>query len=243
LLVRATWFSALADGVAGEEDLVDIVMDRLVRRDEGGLPGRGAPDARADICLALADAVLANEVPARLDGSDAEARQGLSSDDVITRVRASWRFAHDILADYAVASRLLEPDGDTVLAHAVVPRRLLRVVRLRMQRQLADAAGQGSWATTWTRVAGDADALAAADGPRWADVPWEALLHAGAARGALAVLGPQLLADSGAGLVRLIDVVERRALHPVPGDNAGPPPLDVTLTAPVVDFIATHGDR
>jgi hypothetical protein len=74
-------------------------------------------------------------------------------------------------------------------------------------------------------------------------VPWEALLHAGAARGALEALGPQLLADGGAGLVRLIDVTERRARHPVSGDSAGPPPLDVTLTAPVVDSIAAHGDR
>ena len=103
--------------------------------------------------------------------------------------------------------------------------------------------GQGSSATAWTRVAGNAEALAAADGPRWADVPWEALLHAGAARGALEALGPRMLADGGAGLVRLIDVTGRRARHPVSGDSAGPPPLDVTLTAPVVDFIAAHGDR
>ena len=41
----------------------------------------------------------------------------------------------------------------------------------------------------------------------------------------------------------LIDVTERRARHPVSGDSAGPPPLDVTLTAPVVDFIAAHGDQ
>src|ERR1039458_7496116 len=64
--------------------------------------------------------------------SAVSARQGLASDDVITRARSSWRFAHDVLADYAVATRLLEPDGDTVLAQAVMPRRLLRALRLRM---------------------------------------------------------------------------------------------------------------
>lgn len=126
LLVRAVEQRDLPREVVGEEDLVDVVTERLVRRDDGGLPGRGAPDARADVYLSLADAAIMNALPARLDGTDAEARAGLASDDVIRRTRASWRFAHDILSDYAVASRLMEHDGDQLLAHAPAPRRLLR---------------------------------------------------------------------------------------------------------------------
>lgn len=184
----------------GEEDLVDVVTERLVRRDDGGLPGRGAPDARADVYLALADAAVGNAIPARLDGTDAEARAGLASDDVISRIRASWRFAHDVLTDYAVAGRLTEPDGDSSLAQATAPRRLLRAVRLRMQRQLSDALADGHLSVVWTQILLNAEDLATRDGPRWRDLPWEALLRMGDSCGALTLLGPQLLADEAAGL-------------------------------------------
>lgn len=80
----------------------------------------------ADIFIRLGDAVIDNALPARLDGTESEARAGLSSDDIAIEVRSSWRFAHDILADYSAATRLLEPDGPDRLAGAPSPRRLIR---------------------------------------------------------------------------------------------------------------------
>ncbi|MCW6003770.1 hypothetical protein K1W54_04135 [Micromonospora sp. CPCC 205371] len=243
LLARSVEQLELPGSIAGEEDLIEIVIERLVRRDEGGLPGRGAPDARADVYLALADAAAANEVPARLDGMDAEARAGLSSDDVITRIGTSWRFAHDVLADYAVATLLLEPDGNTRLAAAPSPRRLLRAVRLRIQRQLADALATTSLQTQWSQAAAGLAALEQADGPRWRDVPWEALLNLGSVRNALDILASHLFADDGAELLRLIDVTERLGRTPRSGDTTGRIPLDVALSGPVVDLLATHANR
>lgn len=49
LLVRAVSIADLPADVVGEEHVIDIVDKRLVRLDDGGLPGRGAPYARADI--------------------------------------------------------------------------------------------------------------------------------------------------------------------------------------------------
>lgn len=242
LLIRSTAIEALPADVVGEEDLLDVVTTRLVRRDNGGLPGRGAPDGRSDIYLALAAAAIADELPALLDGRDPESRQGLFSDDVITPTRPtqlSWRFAHDVLVDYAVASSLLEPGGPERLAAAVQPRRLLRAVRLRMQRDLADACADNLVANTWDRLTAEARVIANRDGARWTDVPYEALLHMGALRTALPRLTDVLLADDGAELFRLISVAERLARLNVAYDGSAPIPLDTALTGPVVDMLAS----
>ncbi len=209
----------------------------------GGLPGRGAPEARCDTFLALADAAIANTLPARLEGQDAEARAGLRSDDVITPTRNSWRFAHDVLADYAVATRLMEPGGDTLLAQAPAPRRLLRALRLRMQRQLADPAGRGILPAIWAQLLGEADRFAGTDGPRWKDLPWEALLHLGTIRDALPVLRGQLPAEHGAGLLRLVDVAERLARRPGSDEQPGPLPVELALSGPVIDLLAQLGNE
>ncbi len=240
LLVRAVHDQELPEDVVGEEDLIGVVTDRLVRRDNGGLPGRGTPDGRHDIYLAVAEASLRNELPTRLDGTDGEARAGLASDDVIVRVGASWTFAHDVLGDYGVAALLLEPDGGDRLRSAQAPRTLLRAVRLRMQRQLADRLASG-FVSAWARVVADAEALAL-DGPRWRDLPWEALLNLGRVRPALQVLTPRLLEEEGAGLLRLIDVTERLARRAGAEENA-PLPLDLALSAPVVNLLVENAAR
>lgn len=239
LLVRAVDALDLPHDVAGEEDVLAIVNDRLIRLDHGGLPGRGAPYARADIFLQLGDAVIDNALPARLDGTDAEARAGLSSDDIITEVRSSWRFAHDILADYATATRLLESDGADRIVGSPNPRRLLRASRLRLQREFADALGAGQLLQVWRDANQHAENLAVLDGPRWRDVTWEAVLHLGATRAALDELVGELLADDAALLLRLIDATRRLARRPSTGE-AELVPLDTTLTAPVVDLLVAN---
>jgi hypothetical protein len=239
LLVRGVATAGLPPAMVGEEDLLPLVYDRLVRRSDGALPGQGLPDARADVFQALADAAVANTLPVRLDGSDALARPGLASDDVISRVGLRWQFAHDVLLDYAVANRLLEADGTALLSAAAAPRRLLRAARLRMQRQLADALASGTLTTAWTAMLQEAQALAATDGPRWADVPWEALLHLGPSRAALAALQPHLLQNDAAGLVRLLDVTSRLGRRSaVTSRGAADTVLDPALSAPPIDLLA-----
>jgi hypothetical protein len=241
LLVRAVDALDLPGNVVGEEDVVNVVNTRLIRLDQGGLAGRGAPYARADIFVGLGAAVIANALPARLDGTDPEARAGLSSDDIITEVRSSWRFAHDVLSDYATVVRLLEPDGADLLAGAPNPRLLLRAARLRFQYEYAEALAADRFTQGWRDAQLQAERLAARDGPRWNDVPWEALLHMGAARAALDQLAPDLLAGDATGLRQLIDVTERRAWRAQDAEPGGAAGLDTTLSAPVVDLLVFHG--
>lgn len=242
LLLRASETLDLPSQLLGEEDVVDLVYDRLVRRASGALLGQGSPEARSDVYLAMAEAAVRNELPARLDGADAEARAGRVSDDVLVRVRASYQFAHDILADYATTIRLLEADGEGLIVTAGAPRRLLRAVRLWIQRRLADASRKDV-ARIWTGLRGVASTLAERDGPRWDDVPYEALLHLGAVRDAVDVLTPTLLNSNAVGLQRLVDVTERLARQRQLPDDAPALPLDLALSAPVVDLLAILGDR
>jgi hypothetical protein len=246
LLIRSSALEALPDGVVGEEDLVDVVTTRLVRRDHGGLPGRGAPDARSDIYLVMASAAASDALPVRLDARDGEAIQGLLSDDVIAPTRPtqlSWRFAHDVLVDYAVATALAEPGGREMLAVAGRPRRLIRAVRLWMQRELADAWAAGTLVDVWGQVTSDVQLLADRDGVRWIDVAYEALLHMGKARNAIAQLSEVLIEREGAGLLRLLDVAERLARLNITYDANRPAPLDSALTGSVVDLLASLKGR
>jgi len=240
LLVRGSTGTGLPEGMLGEEDVISLVYERLIRRDEGALPGKGAPDARSDVYLEMADAVISGNSSARLTGRDALARAGLVSDNILDRDGASVRFSHDVLADYAVATLLLEAGGIALISTPAQPRRLLRGIRLWMQCKLADAATipAVSLPRTWAEVSGIASTLAAADGPRWLDVPFEALLNIGPVTEALRQLTAPLSVADGAGIARLIDVTQRHAPH---RDSSGPD-TDATLFAPVVNLLAGLGD-
>ena len=240
LLVRATTHDRLPQRVLGEEDVADLVVERLVRRGEGSVPGRGAPAARMDVFLAMADGVVSGAIPVRLDGTDPEARARMESDDVIRRIRVSYQLAHDVLADYAVATRLLEPDGSSVLLSTTSPRRLLRGVRLWMQHRLAHAPPTAVLGV-WSEILGIANELTAADGPRWLDLPYEALLNVGRPDELLDALAPALLGDEGDSLAKLIDTAERlgrartRTL-----ESRSAAHVDPTLGAPIVGFLTRH---
>lgn len=193
----------------------------------------------------MADNVLAGNQFARLAGTDAQARAGLVSDNILDRKTASFCFSHDVLADYAVATQLLESDGAALIATAPEPRRVLRGVRLWMQRELTDAASEPSvqgLSATWASLCGVADALASRDGERWRDVPFEALLNTGAVEDSLRSLTVPLTADGSAGLARLMDVTLRHARPRHDQDNPTST-LDVGLSAPVVGLLAALGDR
>jgi hypothetical protein len=242
LLIRAAGKDGLPAALGGEEDLITLVIRRLVRCDDGGLVGVGHPEDRIDTWLRMADAAIAGNLPVLLTGCDALARQGLLSDDIIARPgqSLSYRFAHDVQLDYAVAARLSEPGGRELLA-AASPRPLLRAVRLWMQRELAAASAEGNVLTAWESLSTDAAALVDRDGDRWLDVPYEALMHLGAARRALADLTPTLLDNHGSGLATLIDVAERRGRLAASAPTHRPIPLDPELSGPVVDLLGHLG--
>ncbi|WEO94653.1 hypothetical protein A6P39_011915 [Streptomyces sp. FXJ1.172] len=246
LLVRGSAELGLPEGMLAEEDVVQLAFERLIRRAGGELPGQGEPEARSDVYLAMADTVIAGGTFARLDGRDAQARSGLVSDNILDRVRASFRFSHDVLADYAVSTRLLEPGGAELISTLTEPRRLLRGIRLWMQRELADAtlseAGD-DLPNVWAGLREVADGLAASDGPRWRDVPYEALLNMGPVDEALRQLSRSLASGDGAGLARLVDVTQRHARPRRDDEDDTGPELDVTLSAPVVGLLADLGDR
>ena len=243
LLIRAGSQHGLPAELRGEEDLIGVVMMRLVRRDNGGLPGRGSPEARADIWMHMADAAITGKLPVLLTDRDQPAREGLLSDDILSHPgqSSSFLFAHDVLLDYAVAARLNEAGGRELLAAAAAPRPLVRSVRLWMQLQVAAAVRGETVAQVWRSVMADAAALAARDGDRWLDVPYEALLHLGDARLVLITLTPALLADGGTSLAALIGVAQRRARVAEQVVAGGPVALDPALSGPVVDLLAQLG--
>lgn len=241
LLVRGSGGTALPERMLAEEDVVSLVYERLIRRDDGALPGQGEPDARSDIYFAMATVIAAGNASSRLAGTDAQARTGLVSDNIIDRAGASFRFSHDVLADYAVATLLGDADGGLSAGSLAQPRRMLRSVRLWMQRRVADAAGgqpKADLPATWATLSDAAAGLAASDGPRWLDIPYEALLNAGPAEETLQQLAGVLSADNGAGLVRLIDVTRRHARPQNSEGSTSGPELDVVLSAPVLALLA-----
>ncbi|MGW2287007.1 hypothetical protein [Streptomyces phaeochromogenes] len=201
-----------AERVLGEEDVATWVYEHLVRRDDGQRPGRGAPNERSDVYLAMADAVLAGRSHTGLRGLCAAAREGLVGDGILVLEDAEFTFAHDVQQDYAIAVRLRMSDAPDPAA-VPAPRRLLRGVRLGIQMRLSRAARRGpaSLVAEWQEAAAVADRLADVDDVRWLDVPYEALFELGRPDTVWPALAPVLLDDGG---VRLIAAAERRVRDP-----------------------------
>jgi energy-coupling factor transporter ATP-binding protein EcfA2 len=245
LLVRGSAQLGLPENMLAEEDVAHLVYEGLIRRGGVTKPGLGAPDARSDIYLTMADSLLRGSPFSRLTGTDSQARSGLVSDNVLDRKTTNYRFSHDVLADYAVATALADADGPTAVADAPEPRRILRSVRLWMQTLLADATAEHAHPpldTVWTSLHAVAETLAARDGERWRDLPYEALLNCGPVEDALRNLVRPLTANDGTGLARLMEVTLRHArLGHTPG--APTPTLDTALSAPLVGLLATLGER
>lgn len=237
VLVRANSAASLSEPLLGEEDVVDVVDRQLVRRANGARHGQGEPTARRDAYLALARVAVEQTLPASLDGRDAAARQGLVSDDIFSEMRGGYRFAHDILRDYAVVTWLLEQRENWSPAQLPAPRSHLRTMRLWMQHRLTHA---NDLTQEWPDIWEAAQTLADTDGSRWLDVPFEAVLHLGRTREVMAGLGQIFLANEGELLEHLLDVVDRLAVLSRSHDKSGPPLLDIGLAAPVVEFLAKH---
>ncbi|WP_285628255.1 hypothetical protein [Kineosporia sp. NBRC 101677] len=243
LLVRSQ--ASPGDGdVLGEEDVTAIVHEKVVRRSGGLVPGLGSPHDRGVAWSQLAEAVIAGTGSSRLPNADGTAVGGLVSDDVFRQTRSTYRFAHDVLADYATAMRLSDDDGPALLENANAPRSLIRTVRLSTQQQLAEVAHDPAEVRrVWTASQALAASLSARDGSRWEAVPYEALVSLGDPEPVLAALTSDLLADDGARLGKLIGVTSRYATtaqHDPGGDALQ---IDDVLAAPVVALLGSVADR
>lgn len=198
-------------------DAMKQVWEGLVRR--RGLSDRGVPEARSSVMLQLARVAL--ESRDQLDAAvmlDADALEGLRKDGLLRTpqdnpFRPLPEFAHDELRRYAVAWLLLG-DGDPIkaLLDAGVPRWALGAARLACQAMLvAKDTPPNPAAGRFMRWQRQFDELVdAGHGERWADVPGEALLTLGDPRPVLRDAWPQLRADDGAGVQRLVRLVDQR---------------------------------
>lgn len=226
-LVRAAGDAVLPRQVLGEEDVADWVYEGLVRCGGVRRPGRGGPDERTDVFLAMADAVIDGHAWAALRGSSGAAREGLVGDGILVREGAEFAFAHDVHQDYAIAVRLGMSDAPNV-ASVTGPRRFLRGFRLWAQMLLARTARRtpARLPAAWQEITSRAHGVAGGDDVRWADVPFEALFELGENRAVLAALAAQLLDDGG---VALAAAASRRL-------------TDADVAVPVMDFLLAQAD-
>jgi len=227
LLLRADAGAALPEGPLSEADVFAAVWHLLVRRGEVTMPSGPSPDAREQALLALARCEL---LPDSTDAPpDAAALPSLRSDGLLLSagLTRAWHpgdeFASDLIRDLAVA-RLLISAGWDLLGQAAAPRWALRAARLACQATLAGA-NSGTEAAR-LKIQAAFDGLADEHGPRWAEIPLEAMLTLGAAGQALARAWPDLLADDRAALRTVLRLaLQRYAAHGVG---------DVTVLEPLV---------
>ena len=214
LLVRAR-----ASGVPlSDADAMREVWSGLVRRRE--MSDRGSPDVRDSVLLKLAALELGDGE--RLDiisGFDSAALDGLRRDGLLRNpgndaFGIGPEFAHDEVRRYAVARRLLAERTTPAsrLRMAGAPRWSLGAARLACQVWLAEPDTvmtplQGRFAEL---QASFDELVDAGYGPRWGDVPGEALLTLANPDAVLRDAWPELLADGGAGLRRLFRLVDQR---------------------------------
>ena len=230
--------------VLGEEDVMAIVHEKVVRRSGGLAPGMGSPHDRAVAWSKLAEAVVAGSGSSRLTDADGSAVDGLVSDDVFRRTTAAYRFAHDVMADYAVAMRLGDDDGPAMLENATAPRSLIRAVRLSIQQQLAMVSHDPDEVRrAWAKALLLATNWSIRDGSRWEDVPYEALVSLGDPGPVMEALTPDFLRGDAAGLGRLLAVTGRYATTPQQQPDGEALLLDSVLSAPVVALLCSLSDR
>jgi hypothetical protein len=227
LLLRAGAAGDLPAGPLCEADVFAAIWHHLVRHAEVQEPGGPTPDAREQALVTLARRRLLPTNPG--DPPDPTALPALRSDGLLrpAGLTSAWnpgdKFASDLVTDLAVA-RLLITGGWQLLADAGAPRWALRAARLACQATIAAAGADSEQARPELQAA--FDQIAETAGPRWAEVPAEALLTSGTAHQALTQAWPALLAVDRAGL----QTVLRLALQRYVTNGAG----DVTVLEPLV---------
>lgn len=236
LLARAQ----VSTGASSETDAMGQVWKVLVRRDERS--DHGAPDARDRVLKLLAEHALGrmndDQLLERLDLGivDALRRDGLLGPASTSPWQRVPEFFHEQVRLYAVSQVLLSgADPVSELIAATAPRWALPAARLAAQYLLAAPdTPMTPQAGRFERLQAQFDRLPQAGfGERWADLPTEAALPLERSRDLFASAWASLVGADGAGLSRILRVVQQRHL---PGGL-----VDSDVAEPLVSVLLEHG--
>lgn len=162
----------------GEWECLDLVWSRIVRGD--GRPGVGSAEAREQTLLAVAAETMKLPEDRRPGaGVDAVAVDALRRDHLLappSRYRNQPEFAHDEVRRYATAILLVRGQSPTeLLQSAGAPRWALSAAILACEGLLK--APDARPVRKFIELSSQFEVFAAARGPRWTDVPVEAVLE------------------------------------------------------------------
>ncbi|MFB7512933.1 hypothetical protein [Streptomyces sp. NPDC056144] len=216
------------EGSLGEWECLDLVWSRIVRGD--GRPGVGSAEAREQTLLAVAAAAMGLPEDRRPSaGIDAAAVDALRRDHLLSppsRYQSRPDFAHDEVRRYATAILLVHSGRPTELLEAAgAPRWALSAATLACKGLLN--APDARPIRLFAELCAQLGTFAAAHGPRWSDVPVEAVLETPFAYESLKAA----CTDTSVGLVLgdVVRVVQQR--HTTGGV------VDRVVTAPVVRIL------
>ncbi|MFD9716420.1 hypothetical protein [Streptomyces sp. NPDC059076] len=166
------------DSSLGEWECLQLVWNRVVRGD--GRPGVGSAEARERTLLAVAAAAMELPADRRPDaGIDAAAVDVLRRDHLLAPAspyRDRPEFAHDEVRRYATAILLVRGQSPTELLEATgAPRWALSAATLACKGLLK--APDARPVRMFIELLSQFTTFAATHGPRWTDVPVEAVLE------------------------------------------------------------------
>ncbi|MGW8375457.1 ATP-binding protein [Streptomyces sp. ODS28] len=193
LLRSARRGAALPQTLVSEADVYLHVWQTLVLNRGESVQG-AVPDDREAALVCLAEEGLTGQ---RATPPSGPARMSLRSDGLLAPLdqpragHGGHPFAHDVYRDFATAHRLLAWEDGIALLGRRAPRTAVRAGRIYCQVRLDPSRG-GSVEANWQEVYRAFSELAAEYGPRWQEVPWEALLHAGWCEQVLSALSMRL---------------------------------------------------
>lgn len=204
-----------------EADVFFAVWRSLIRRDEIYAPGAASPDDREQAALSVAQRTLGIAANPPQGTGSAELR----SDGVLRvpnnpALSPGDEFATDLFRDFGIC-RLFITHGWEPLASAGAPRWSIRAARLGCQAALLDRGNLAGW----TRLSTIFDEIARAQGERWLEVPYEALLTLGDAESAVRELWGTLTENNCAALMTLLRLAEARYVNGTIGDTYALAPL------------------
>ncbi len=228
--------AAAVTSLVTESQVMERFWHCIVRRSEGGRPGRGEPAAREALSLKVAEAALEGRDLSLVEGPDADALRGLVADRVLVERHGAIQFAHDVFQDWGLVRLLLAQRGRlTELLGSHAPSlRLVRPLELYAAwllevREDADA---------WEELLADLDG-APAPGPRWPQAAIDGILSSPVLSEIVPVLKEPLAADEGSLLMRFLRAL--RARHGVvPSDFLA---LFADLPAAMVSELMAHTRR
>ena len=214
MLLRAGAIAGSADFMC-EADVFAAVWNGLIRNHENPGPKGSSPDDREDTMLALARRALGEQVVAMPAGN---ARAELRSEGMLRAaanpaLASGDELATDLIRDLALC-RLFQTVGWAPLRTGGAPRWAIRAVSLACQVKLLVGDSAAAWRDLYAVFA----EISSAEGRRWAEMPFDALLALGNADEMIGALRDELADDEQAGLKTLLRLAEQRYVDATLGD-------------------------